>query len=60
MATKMPKWQLKYQMVMKDANNFHPKASQSIPKSAFWHFWYENVPSGNPASPFSNTVDEQR
>jgi hypothetical protein len=33
-----------YQMFIKDVKNFHPNASQNVPKLGIW---FENKPSGN-------------
>jgi hypothetical protein len=37
---------IKCPMAMKQTNVSLPKPFQNIPK---WHFWYKNIPSGNPA-----------
>jgi hypothetical protein len=46
MTTKLPNGHRKYQMNVKYTNIFHPSALQNIPN---WDFWYEKIPSGNPA-----------
>jgi hypothetical protein len=48
-------------MGIKYTTTFHSKANKNFPN---WNFWFENIPSGNPAfkfcSPFTEILRSQK